>query len=107
MDETVKLSIIAAVVALATNLRPDVHIGTKYGGTVFVTDPDAPETVGLVGGVFGYKDHVSVEFSQGAGFGGPIALLEGKGKTRRHVKLRNLNDIDEKNVAGFLSQAFA
>ena len=107
MDETVKSSVIAAVVDLARNLRPDVHIGTKYGGTVFVTDLDAPETVGLAGGVFGYKDHVSVEFSQGVGFEDPNGLLAGKGKARRHVKLRNLGAIEDMNVAGFLSQAFA
>ncbi|MEN8840595.1 MAG: DUF1801 domain-containing protein [Octadecabacter sp.] len=107
MDETLKSSILDAVVGLARDLRPNVHIGAKYGGTIFVTDPDAPETVGLVGGVFAYKDHVSVEFSHGVGFHDPNGLLAGKGKARRHVKLRSLGDIDAMNVAGFLTQAFA
>lgn len=107
MDETVKSAIIDAVTALAQQIRGDIHIGTKYGGTVFVTDPDAPEAIGLVGGVFGYKDHVSVAFSQGVTFADPDELLEGKGKARRHVKLRGLADIEDKDVATFMARALA
>ncbi|AKS45631.1 protein of unknown function (DU1801) [Octadecabacter temperatus] len=107
MDETVKSTIIETVVARAKDLRPSIHIGSKYGGTIFVTDPEFPDSVSLVGGVYGYKDYVSVEFSKGAGFDDPNGLLAGKGKARRHVKLHSLGDIDAMNVAGFLSQAFA
>ncbi|HCP81710.1 MAG TPA: DUF1801 domain-containing protein [Octadecabacter sp.] len=107
MDETVKSTIIETVIACAKDLRPSTHIGSKYGGTTFVTDPELPDSVSLLGGVFAYKGHVSVEFSKGADFDDPNGLLEGKGKARRHVKLRSIEDIDTKNVAGFLSQAFA
>ena len=106
MDETLKSALIDAVVALAKDEEPGIHIGRKYGGTVFVIDPDLPEAAGLAGGVFGYRDHVSVEFSRGVGFADPDGLLTGKGKARRHVKLHNLSDIEAMNVAGFLRQAF-
>jgi len=107
MDETVKSTIIETVVAHAKSLLPSIHIGSKYGGTIFVTDPELPDSVSLVGGVYGYKDYVSVEFSKGAGFDDPDRQLEGKGKARRHVKLHSLGDIAAKDVAGFLGQAFA
>ena len=107
MDETLKSTLIETVVELAKGVRPNIHIGAKYGGTIFVTDPELPDSIGLVGGVYGYKDYVSVEFSKGAGFADPNGLLAGKGKARRHVKLRSLGDIEAMNVAGFLSEAFA
>lgn len=106
MDETVKSAIIEAVVRCAKDLHPSIHIGAKYGGTTFVTDPEQPDSVSLVGGVYAYKEYVSVEFSKGAGFDDPEGVLEGKGKARRHVKLHSLGDIEAKTVAGFLTQAF-
>jgi hypothetical protein len=66
-----------------------------------------PETGALLGGVFAYKGHVSVAFSHGAGFQDPGGCLKGKGKARRHVKLRALGDREAKDVAGFLRQAFS
>lgn len=107
MDETVKSSLVEAVIALAKAQAPTAVLMPKYGGTVFVTDPDLPESEGLVGGVFAYTGHVSVEFSHGAGFQDPGGCLEGKGKARRHVKLHALGDIEAKDVAGFLRQAFS
>jgi len=105
MDETVKAEVIASVIKSAQTMRPDIHLGEKYGGTVFMTDPDAPGS--LVGGVFAYKDYVSVEFSNGASFDDPNGQLEGKGKARRHVKLHSLSDLEDKGCAGFLAQALA
>ncbi|MCF2870178.1 DUF1801 domain-containing protein [Octadecabacter sp. G9-8] len=104
MDETVKSELIDAVISIARSVREDVHLGEKYGGTVFMMDPDAPGS--FVGGVFASKAHVSVEFSNGADFSDPNGVLDGKGKARRHVKLHGLGDVDDKDVAGFLAQAF-
>lgn len=102
MDE---LDIItAAVKTLASAIEPNVSFEAKYGGEVMVPDPEQPKA--FVGGVFAYKDHVSVEFSNGAGFSDPKGYLEGKGKARRHVKLRALADIEGKDLSGFLRQAF-
>ncbi len=92
-----------AVKELVVDLDPDTRILPKYGGEVFAPDPDAPKAI--VGGVFIYKDHVSVEFSEGAGLDDPNGHLEGGGKARRHVKLRSLTDIEAKTVRAFLKQA--
>lgn len=105
MDETVKSALIEHVISLAQDAYCDVHLGQKYGGTVFMIDPQ--DAGSFVGGVFASKAHISVEFSNGAAFDDPDGLLEGKGKARRHVKLRSLNDLEDKSVAGFLKQAFA
>ncbi len=103
MDETVKSALIDAIIALAKSQSTDLYPTEKYGGTVFLTDPDKQGS--FVGGVFAHADHVTVEFSKGAAFDDPDGKLEGKGKARRHVKLRALSDIADKDVAGFLKLA--
>jgi len=105
VDETLKTAVVADVINAARTLRPDVQLGHKYGGTVFMGDADVPAS--LMGGVFASANHVSVEFFEGATFDDPQSHLEGKGKARRHVKLRSLGDIGAKDVAGFLAQAFS
>jgi hypothetical protein len=71
----------------------------RYGGIVFASD-------GLpFGGVFAYKQHVSVEFSCGASIADPFGHLEGSGKGRRHLKLRSIDDINGKHLAAYLTLA--
>ena len=71
----------------------------KYGGIVFLKEKE------LVGGVFVYREHVSVEFSHGASLLDPDAVLEGKGKYRRHIKLHGLEEVESKHVANFIARA--
>ena len=75
----------------------------KYGGEVLAHDPDSDKK--FVGGIYVYKDHVSLEFSQGASFDDPDARLEGKGKNRRHLKLMTVEDVMGKGAEEFLKQA--
>jgi hypothetical protein len=70
----------------------------KYGGILFSSD--VPFC-----GVFTYKEHVSVEFGQGAKIVDPFGHLEGAGKGRRHLKLRSIADIKEKKLAHYLPLA--
>ena len=77
----------------------DVEEGIKYGGLTF------HRAGNLLGGVFTYKAHVSVEFSHGAEFSDECSLLEGKGKYRRHIKLLVRDDIHARNVGCFVEQA--
>lgn len=104
MDPELAQDISDAVKDLVRAAAPDVSFQPKYGGEVMIPDADNPKAI--VGGIYAYKDYVSVEFSNGAGFDDPDGLLEGKGKGRRHVKLRAQADIDTLAVAGFLKQAF-
>jgi len=73
--------------------------GIKYGGLVFFQDGV------LIGGVFPYKKHLSIEFSDGADFSDPSSQLEGKGKKRRHLKIHTTTDINAKHTANFVKQA--
>ncbi|WP_341863526.1 DUF1801 domain-containing protein [Gymnodinialimonas sp. 57CJ19] len=102
MDELTQVA--EAVKALARDIAPRLEYTPKYGGEVFVSNPAEPQS--FVGGIFLYKNHLSIEFSDGANFDDPQGLLEGKGKARRHLKLHNLAEITEKSVTGFLRQAF-
>ena len=72
----------------------------KYGGILFASDVH-------FSGVFVYKDHVSVEFGNGAKIQDPFGHLEGTGKLRRHVKLRIAEEIKTKCVAEYLQLALA
>jgi len=71
----------------------------KYGGLVFNLSNS------LVGGIFPYKEHISIEFSNGTDLPDPSGMLEGKGKKRRHLKIVEKQDIDTKNVNIFVAEA--
>lgn len=70
----------------------------KYGGLVFSLSNT------LVGGIYVYDKHLSIEFSHGAKLSDLDHILEGKGKKRRHIKIYSVNDIDGKNVDYFVRQ---
>lgn len=90
--------IVQAVRALAKKEIQPLSEEVKYGGILFSSGPH-------FGGVFAYKEHVSVEFGHGAAIKDPDGLLEGGGKGRRHIKLRSVGDITAKKLAIYLSQA--
>lgn len=69
-----------------------------YGGIMFSLEDD-------FGGIFVRKKHISFEFSTGFKMNDPENLLEGTGKFRRHLKIRSLQDIDDKKVNFFVEQA--
>lgn len=71
----------------------------KYGGVLFSAEGT------WFGGVFAYKEHVSVEFARGADIVDTFGHLEGSGKGRRHLKLRSLSDIQDKQLARYLPLA--
>lgn len=91
------LPLINAVRKLFLGARKGIQEDIKYGGMVF--------NGSLIGGVFAYQQHVSIEFSQGAQFVDKDGLLEGKGKFRRHLKLFSEQDITDKKAAAFIKQA--
>ena len=71
----------------------------KYGGLAFNVSN------ALIGGIYTYKKHISIEFSNGSGFIDTDSILEGSGKKRRHIKIYTDDDIFQKNVTYFVSQA--
>lgn len=76
---------------------PKTQERMMYGGILFSLDDD-------FGGVFVYKNHVSFEFSLGYKLNDPEKLLEGKGKFRRHLKVKSLDEIEMKKVDFFVKQ---
>lgn len=94
-----------AIKQIVEEIAPDARYISKYGGEVIV--PDADDDKHFVGGIFSYKEHVSLEFSEGASFNDPDGQLEGKGKNRRHLKFQTLKDVEGKAARSFLKQAFA
>jgi hypothetical protein len=79
-------------------IYPDVKEKFMYGGIIFSNTDD-------FSGVFVYKNHVSLEFSRGFEFEDPDKLLEGKGKFRRHLKLKYPADVVSKKVKYFVKQS--
>ena len=91
--------IIELVRDLFTEENEELSQGIKYGGLVFFQQGV------LVGGIFPYRKHLSIEFSNGADFSDPYSALEGKGKQRRHLKIYTAEDIDTKKALYFVKQA--
>jgi|TARA_B110000908_G_scaffold151795_1_gene186876 hypothetical protein len=103
MDKAIFQAIEGAIKEIIEDIAPDVRFVPKYGGEVLAPYPDDDKK--FVGGIFVYKDHVSLEFSQGASFDDPDGVLEGKGKNRRHLKFAVVEDVAGKDAIGFLKQA--
>ena len=56
-------------------------------------------------GFFSSKKHVSIEFSRGCDLTDEHGVLEGTGKLRRHIKVRELADLEAKHVGDYIAQA--
>lgn len=91
--------IIRSVQSLFMSENPALVQDIKYGGLVFLRENK------LAGGIFAYRQHISVEFSHGAGFEDPDQLLEGKGKQRRHLKIKHSEDTARLNLNFYIRQA--
>lgn len=94
-----KIEIIKPIRKIFLSANKDLTEDIKYGGLVFYLSNV------LIGGILPYKEHISVEFSNGADFPDPSGILEGKGKKRRHLKIVKKKDIDDKNVKAFVAEA--
>lgn len=91
-------AIVQAVRALIRKKFGSLVEEVKYGGILYSSDVQCY-------GIFSYTAHVSVEFGNGANINDEYGFLEGKGKGRRHIKLRSLDDIKSKKLAHYLPLA--
>jgi len=87
------------------DIAPEICFRNMYDGSVFELKEGDPKS--RIGGVYTYSDYVSVELVKGATIPDPKGILEGKGKQRRHIKLRDSADLKKKACADFLRQAVA
>lgn len=96
-------AIIQALDGLIRRVVPEVSLVPKYGGTLYTLRPDEKE--GQFCGVFPYKAHVQLAFSEGTMLQDPAGALEGTGKLRRHVNFSGLEDIDDDVIAALIVEA--
>lgn len=93
------------MIATVARHAPQAAHRPMYGGLVFERELGAAKT--CVCGIYAYGKHISIEFTHGAALADPMAVLEGAGNLRRHIKLRSMGDILAKDVEGYIAQAFA
>jgi len=96
-----KYQMVVQIRDLYLKFDADLIEDIKYGGLVFNKEKD------LIGGIFVYKEHISIEFSYGVHLSDPSSVLEGKGKLRRHIKIKNLSDIKDKKVSRYVKESIA
>ena len=79
-------------------IYPNIDERMMYGGIMFsIVNED-------LGGVFVRKNHISVEFTSGNIMDDPNKKLEGNGKFRRHVKIKDKSEIVAKELTFFIKQ---
>lgn len=76
---------------------PKTNERIMYGGIMFSLIED-------FGGIFLSKNHISFEFGKGYVMKDPKNLLEGTGKFRRHLKIKSIEDIKNKDVDLYIKQ---
>lgn len=84
---------------IVINIYPKTNERMMYGGILFSLDSED------FSGLFVRKKHISFEFSKGFLMKDPNKFLEGKGKFRRHLKIRTKEDIKNKKIEYFVKQA--
>jgi hypothetical protein len=97
-SDLLKATLVKAVCSMYADTQPAIVEKFIYGGIGFFLGEE------LIGGVFAYSNHVSAEFSTGHGLSDPAGRLEGKGTARRHLKLRQIADLEDKLVGSFVRQ---
>lgn len=76
-------------------LDPKISEEVKYGGILFTKE--SPFC-----GVYSYTNHVALEFGRGAELADPHGVLEGEGKSRRHIKINSQSDLFRKNIKTYI-----
>ena len=95
-----KYEILIALRKIIKNLNKKLVEDIKYGGLIYSFSGE------LLGGVFVYRNHISLEMGRGFELADPDNILEGKGKYRRHIKIVSIQDIKDKKVEFFIEKAF-
>lgn len=91
------------LIHLIQQATPKASKVEKYGGILFSLKPDEKE--GQFCGVFSYKAHVQISFSDGVHLDDPGNLLSGSGKGRRHINFKAGDKLDKKAVTKMIRQA--
>ena len=98
MFDSEKFAILQELRKIVFSNYPKTNERMMYGGIMFSLNDD-------FGGLFVRKKHISFEFGSGVYMDDPNQILEGTGKLRRHLKIRSLADIKNKNADFFVKQS--
>ena len=79
---------------------PELEESIKWGNPVF-------EKSGKVCYLAATKSYVSLGFFNGAALSDPDGVIEGTGKTIRHIKVRSPGDIQAQRVISWVREAVA
>jgi hypothetical protein len=90
--------------AIITAVAPDAIEKSMYGGTVYELADSSSKR--LLCGIFVRKGYVTLELDGGPRLVDDDGVLEGEGKTRRHIKLIRIADVDDKHVRSYIEQSF-
>lgn len=93
-----KAEVVSRVRQIVLEAAPEATESIKWAQPVY-------ETNGPICYVKAFKNAVNFGFWRGVDLKDPKVLLGGSGTKMRHVKLTSLEDIDEKELAGFVRQA--
>ncbi|NUT42522.1 MAG: DUF1801 domain-containing protein [Thermoactinospora sp.] len=91
--------IVEALRTVAASAAPGASEVIHYGS------PAWRITKGHIAIVRPSKAHVLLAFDRGADFTDGHGLLEGSGSRSRHVKLKSLDDVDERALRDYFTQA--
>jgi hypothetical protein len=94
------LPVLEELRAIVTEVVPDASSSIKWGMPFYVI---GSETVCAIAG---FKSHVNLILAGPPGtFDDPDGLLEGAGKTGRHLKLRSVEELPREAVRGWIATA--
>ncbi len=98
LDEIAK-----SLIELIHQAVPKATTRQKYGGTLFTLKPDEKERQFC--GVFAYKTHIQLSFSEGVHLDDTEKLLQGSGKGRRHINFKSAEQIKKQTLKKMIKQA--
>ncbi len=90
--------IVVKLRAIINAAAPKAEESIKWGNPWWTQD-------GYLCCIYTAGDHINLGFSRGAELTDKRDLLEGTGKGMRHIKIRSLEEIDEKTFVAMIRQA--
>ena len=98
--DAVKYEIVAKLYTLFQETDESFTDKIIYGGIgIYIGDE-------FSGGIWVYSNHVSLVLGDGYKLKDPHGVLEGGGKFRRHIKLHEMKDLENKKCSEYVKQWF-
>ncbi len=97
LSDDKKFDILQELRKIVFSIYPEVEERMMYGGIMFNFNWD-------FWGIFSYKNHISFEFTSGYKMKDENNFLEWKWEYRKHLKIKNFSDIENKKVEFYVRQ---